>query len=60
MFTLPIWYGHGLAQPVISLSCLCKTEVAYSAFVNEPAFLVHWSSWDYAWRVDLFRIICIL
>ena len=46
IFTLPSRYGRGLAHPAISLSCLCKTEWVYSAFVKEPAFLVHWSRQD--------------
>ena len=29
-----------LANPAISLSCLCKTKGVYSAFVEEPASLV--------------------
>ena len=60
IFTLTSRFGHSLARPAISLSCLCKTEGVKSPIVMETAFLVQWRRCGYAWRVDLFRIICII
>ena len=46
--TMPNRYGRWLVTN--SLFCLSKTKGVFSPYVNQPAFLVRWSRWDYTRR----------